>query len=60
MIRGVACYAGHYPNEIATIKELANGAVDNIEWQFYVYFVSMLILAGLGMWVQIHRMRKED
>jgi len=51
LVRGIACYAGRFPNEFTTIELLNDGALTEIEWPFYLYLGSIVILSILGSFI---------
>ena len=64
LVRGTACYAGHYVNE-ATMASLAKeGLLDTVDKWYWAYFAGFFIMVGLGIWVQfssyIAKKREEE
>ena len=63
-IRGVSVLCGHFPN-LSTIMDLASsGEKEQLKklftWRVYLYLASMVILAVLGVFVQILLKKRED
>ena len=48
IIRGISCFAGGFPNELLIVQELQKGIVTSFPWQFYLYFISMIVVAVGG------------
>lgn len=59
-VRGISLFAGHFPNEIKTFEQLANGAVPQLPYQFYLYLAAIVILAVLGIVFQNKRKNESD
>jgi len=51
IIRGVACYAGHYYNEVTMAKMAADGLLDEIDHWFWAYVGGYFVLVALGMYI---------
>ena len=52
VIRGVACYAGHYYNEVTMAKLAAEGLLEEIDPLFWCYVGGFFVLVALGMFLQ--------
>lgn len=52
LIRGVACYAGHYYNEVTMAKMAAEGLLDEIDPLFWCYVGGFFVALLLGLWLQ--------
>ena len=50
IVRGVSCFAGGFPNEFITARELSNGVINAVPWSFYLYLASIVLISGLGTW----------
>lgn len=44
-IRGISIYCGNYPNEFLIFEDIRNNEMNEIQWQFWIYFSFMLFLA---------------
>merc|ERR1712130_772769 len=60
MMRGVSCFAGGFPNEFITARELSNGVVNAVPWQFYLYLAGIVVVSALGTWWQVRKYKNED
>jgi len=49
LIRGISLLAGGFPNEYTLIDDIKSGHMDGVGWKFYVYMVSMLLAAIIGI-----------
>lgn len=59
-VRGIAVFAGHFPNEMQIIDQIKEGIVPKTEWQFWAYLAGILILAIIGFIFQWkHRPEKK-
>lgn len=56
-IRGIAIYAGGYPNEFQLHNELVAGNIDNVPWSFYVYVIFMIIFSALSIVWKVKRLK---
>lgn len=54
-VRGISTFAGHYPSEVALYGQISSGTYTGLEWQFYLYLASILVLGILGAVFQIKR-----
>lgn len=60
LIRGVAVFAGHYPNEIFIYQQLLSSeGIPTFEWQVYLYMASFVAVFISGVWVQ-HKHTSDD
>ena len=57
-IRGISLFAGGYPNEFTLYERIKVGDISAVPGTFYAYMVGMLILIGLGIFIQIRMKRK--
>jgi len=58
VIRSLSLYIGHYPNELSLDKQIKYKELANVGWEFYVYFVFLIILTVFGAIVQFRNKRK--
>lgn len=54
-VRGISIFGGHYPSEVELYGQISSGVYTGLEWQFYLYLVSILILGALGAFFQIKK-----
>ena len=59
LIRGVACYAGHYYNEVTMAKMAADGLLDEIDPLYWAYVGGFFASVLIGMLVQCKSWKKE-
>lgn len=59
LVRGTACYAGHYINEVTMAKMAQEGLLDEVDPWYWAYFSGFLVMVGLGLWVQFTVFVKE-
>ena len=59
LVRGVACYAGHYYNEVTMAKMAADGLLDEIDPWYWMYIGGFAVAVGLGMIIQCRTWKKE-
>lgn len=52
LVRGTACYAGHYVNEVTMAKMASEGLLDEVDPWYWAYFSGFFVMIGLGLWVQ--------
>ncbi len=48
-VRGVSIFAGHFPNEFVLYGQLQSGTFDNLEWQFYLYMLAVVVVGVSGI-----------
>lgn len=60
LVRGIAMFAGHFPNEIEIMQKLMNGEEVNFDAYFYIYFGSILVLFIGGYVHQYKRFKDEE
>lgn len=58
-IRGISFYAGGYPNEFTIYEKIRTGALSSVPGTFYAYMVGMLIVCGIGIFVQLRLKKRE-
>ena len=59
LIRGVACYAGHYYNEVTMAKMAADGLLDEIDPLYWAYVGGVVASVLVGRLVQCKSWKKE-
>lgn len=59
LVRGVACYAGHYYNEVTMAKMAADGLLEDIDPWYWAYVGGFFVSVGVGMTVQCLSYKKE-
>lgn len=59
IIRGVACYAGHYYNEFTMAKLASEGLLTDIDPWYWAYVGGFFVSVAIGMIVQCHRFKKD-
>ena len=59
LVRGTACYAGHYYNEVTMAKMAQEGLLDDVNPWYWAYFAGFFVMLGLGLWVQFSVFVKE-
>lgn len=52
LVRGTACYAGHYYNEVTMAKMASEGLLDDVDPWYWAYFSGFFIMVAIGLWVQ--------
>lgn len=58
IIRSLSLYIGGYPNELMLDRQIKYKELANVGWQFYVYFVFLLLIWAAGAIVQFRNKRK--
>lgn len=58
VIRGLSIFIGYYPDELTIAKKIRYKEMDDVGWEFYLYFSFILILAGFGIYVQFKNKKK--
>ena len=48
VIRGIACYAGHYQSPLTTGKMIKEGLIDSIDPYYWIYVGGLILLFFLG------------
>lgn len=59
LVRGVACYAGHYYNEVTMAKMAKDGLLQDIDPWYWAYVAGFFIMIAVGMFVQCKHYKKE-
>lgn len=59
LVRGVACYAGHYYNEVTMAKMAADGLLDDIDPWYWMYVGGFFVAVAGGMLVQCNTWKKD-
>jgi len=49
VIRGISLFAGYFPSEYSLYSSIFNGESLSIEWEFYLYVLSFIILIVFGV-----------
>lgn len=58
LVRGVACYAGHYYNEATMAKMLQDGLLDEIDPWYWAYVGGFALMMLIGCCVQFNRLKR--
>ena len=59
LVRGVACYAGHYYNEVTMAKMAKEGLLDDIDPWYWAYVGGFFLMAIIGLLIQCNAFRGE-
>jgi len=59
LVRGVACYAGHYYNEAYMAQMLEKGLLADIDPWYWAYVGGFVVMFILGFWYQYGVLKKE-
>lgn len=59
LVRGVACYAGHYYNEVTMAEMAKEGLLDDIDPWYWAYVGGFFLMLALGLLIQCKSFRKE-
>ena len=59
LVRGTACYAGHYYNEVTMAKMVEEGMLDSVDPWYWAYVAGFFVMVVLGMLVQCAHYRAE-
>ena len=59
LVRGVACYAGHYYNEVTMAKMAADGLLEEIDPWYWMYVGGFFVSVLVGMFIQCRTWKKE-
>merc|ERR1712060_20056 len=59
LVRGVACYAGHYYNEITMAKMAKEGLLEDIDPWYWAYVGGFVVAVAVGMLIQCRSYKKE-
>ena len=59
LVRGVACYAGHYYNEVTMAEMAKQGLLDEIDPWYWMYIGGFFVAVVIGMLVQCKSWKKE-
>ncbi len=51
LVRGVACYAGHYYNEVTMAEMAREGLLDDIDPWYWAYVGGFFVMVALGMFI---------
>lgn len=57
-IRSLSIMIGYYPNELTLDKQIKYGEIDEVGYEFYIYFIFLIVLSALGMMLQFRNKRK--
>ena len=65
LVRGTACYAGHYYNEVTMAKMAEEGLLSDIDPWYWAYVVGFFLMVVVGLLIQfrafkIEKIRKEE
>lgn len=58
IIRSLSLYIGYYPNELSLNIQIKYKELANVGWEFYIYFIFLIILTILGAFVQFRNKKK--
>ena len=59
LVRGTACYAGHYYNEVTMAKMAEEGLLDEVDPWYWAYVAGFFVMVLVGMLVQCGHYRAE-
>ena len=59
IVRGVACYAGHYYNEVTMAKMAKEGLLDDVDEWYWMYVGGFFLTVAVGIYVQCRTFKKE-
>lgn len=59
LVRGVACYAGHYYNEVTMAEMAKEGLLDDIDPWYWAYVGGFFVMTLVGMLIQCKVYKKE-
>lgn len=59
LVRGTACYAGHYYNEVTMAEMAKDGLLEDIDPLYWCYVGGFFLMIGIGMFVQCKGYKKE-
>ncbi len=59
LVRGTACYAGHYYNEVTMAEMAKDGLLEDIDPWYWAYVGGFFLMIGIGMFVQCKAYKKE-
>ena len=59
IVRGVACYAGHYYNEVTMAKMAKEGLLDDVDEWYWMYVGGFALTVAVGIYVQCRTFKKE-
>ena len=59
LVRGIACYCGHYYNEFTMANMAKEGLLDDVDKWYWAYFAGFFIMTAIGMWIQWSTLLKE-
>lgn len=60
LVRGVACYAGHYYNEVTMAKMAAEGLLEDIDPWFWAYVAGFFVSLAIGLVIQCKSFKSEQ
>lgn len=58
IIRSLSLYIGYYPNELSLNYEIKYKELEDVGWEFYIYFLFLIILAIFGAIIQFRNKKK--
>ena len=58
VIRALSIFIGYYPDELTIAKKIRYKEMDDVGWEFYLYFSFILILTGFGIYFQYQNKKK--
>ena len=59
VVRGVACYAGHYYNEVTMAQMAKDGLLEDIDPWYWAYVGGFFLLCLIGFYLQCKELKKE-
>ena len=59
LVRGTACYAGHYYNEVTMAEMAKDGLLEDIDPWYWAYVGGFFLMIGVGLFVQCKSYKKE-
>lgn len=58
VVRALSIFIGYYPDELTIAKKIRYKETEDVGWEFYVYFVFIMLLTFSGVYVQWINKRK--
>jgi hypothetical protein len=59
LVRAVACYAGHYYNEVTMAKMAKEGLLADIDPWYWAYVAGFFVMVAIGMFLQCRGHKKD-
>lgn len=58
-IRGISFFAGGFPNEFTVYERISQGDINGVPGTFFAYMAGLLVVLGLGIFIQIKIKQRE-